>query len=92
MVYLKVKLGRIGLAIAPSNPDHLYALIESKKNALYVSKDGGDKWFKMNDKDIGDRPFYYADLAVDSENENRLYNIFSNVKVSEDGGKTFKTY
>ena len=86
----KGELGRIGLAIAPSNPNHIYALIESKKNALYVSMDGGEKWTKINDKDIGDRPFYYADLAVDSENENRLYNVFSNVKVSNDGGKTFK--
>jgi photosystem II stability/assembly factor-like uncharacterized protein len=85
------ELGKIGLAIARSNPKIIYALIESKKNALYRSEDGGFSWNKVADKNIGDRPFYYADLAVDPANENRLYNVFSNVTVSEDGGKTFKT-
>ncbi|MEM7551031.1 MAG: hypothetical protein AAF363_15205 [Bacteroidota bacterium] len=84
------EIGKIGLAIAPSNTDVVYALIESKKNALYKSEDGGFKWSKVQDKDIGGRPFYYADLGVDSENEHRLYNVFSNVKVSNDGGKTFE--
>lgn len=46
---------------------------------------------KTADKNIGDRPFYYADIAVDPENENRVYNVYSNVSVSEDGGKTFTT-
>ena len=85
------ELGKIGLAISKSNPKIIYALIESKKNALYRSEDGGFSWNKVADKNIGDRPFYYADLAVDPQNENRLYNVFSNVTVSEDGGKTFNT-
>ncbi|MCB0845080.1 MAG: hypothetical protein KDE26_17650, partial [Bacteroidetes bacterium] len=37
----KGELGRMGLAIAPSNPNRVYALVESKKNALYRSEDGG---------------------------------------------------
>ncbi len=85
------KLGKIGIAIAPSNPRIVYALVEAEKNALYRSEDGGFTWKKRADKNIGDRPFYYADIAVDPQNENRLYNIYSNVSVSEDGGKTFKT-
>lgn len=85
----KGELGRIGLAIAPSNPRVIYALIESKKNALYRSDDGGFKWKKTADKNIGNRPFYYADIFVDPINENRLYNLYSVVTVSEDGGKTF---
>ncbi|MGD9327749.1 MAG: hypothetical protein PVH48_02215 [Cyclobacteriaceae bacterium] len=84
-------LGRMGLAIAPSNTDIIYALVESKKNALYVSKDGGFKWKKVSDKNIGNRPFYYADIYVDPLNENRIYNLYSIVTVSEDGGKTFST-
>ncbi len=84
-------LGRIGLAIAPGNTDVIYALVESKKNALYVSKDGGFKWNKVSDKNIGNRPFYYADIYVDPLNENRIYNLYSLVTVSEDGGKTFET-
>jgi photosystem II stability/assembly factor-like uncharacterized protein len=84
-------LGRIGLAIAPSNTDIIYALVESKKNALYISKDGGFKWEKVSDKNIGNRPFYYADIYVDPLNENRIYNLYSIVTVSEDGGKSFST-
>ncbi|NNC70302.1 MAG: hypothetical protein HKN90_05700 [Flavobacteriaceae bacterium] len=87
----KGNLGRIGLAIAPSNPKIIYALIEAKKNALYKSEDGGSKWKKVNDKPgIGNRPFYYSDLSVDPINENRIYSVFTYVNVSEDGGKSFK--
>ncbi len=85
------ELGRMGLAIAPSNPKRVYALIEAKKTALYRSDDGGFKWKKISDKNIGNRPFYYADIFVDPQNDNRLYNLYSIVTVSEDGGKTFET-
>ena len=86
----KGELGRIGIAIAPSNTNIVYALIEAKKNALYKSTDGGFKWEKINDdKSIGNRPFYYSEIYVDPENENRVYSIFTYVNVSEDGGKTF---
>ena len=85
-------LGRIGLAIAPNKTNIVYALIEAKKNGLYKSMDGGMKWEKVNENmnEIGNRPFYYADLYVDSQNENRLYSIFTYVNVSEDGGKSFE--
>ncbi len=86
----KGNLGRIGIAIAPNKPNIVYALIESKKNALYKSTDGGFKWRMINNKnDIGNRPFYYSDIFVDPENENRVYSVFTYVNVSEDGGKNF---
>ncbi len=86
----KGDLGRIGIAIAANKPDIIYALIEAKKNALYKSVDGGFTWKKINDKkDIGNRPFYYSDIFVDPENENRIYSVFTYVNVSEDGGKNF---
>ncbi|MGB0295223.1 MAG: VPS10 domain-containing protein, partial [Flavobacteriaceae bacterium] len=68
----------------------IYALVEAKKNALYKSEDGGFKWIKINDKsDIGNRPFYYSEIYVDPQNENRVFSIFTYVNVSEDGGKNF---
>ncbi|MBL7870646.1 MAG: hypothetical protein JNM78_03470 [Cyclobacteriaceae bacterium] len=87
----KGELGRIGLAIARSKPEVVYAYVENKKNALYKSVDGGTKWQMMNDKmeEIGDRPFYYCEIYVDTKNENRVYTIFSRVNMSEDGGKSF---
>ena len=93
----KGELGRIGLAISNSNPKVVYALIESKKNALYRSEDGGFKWAMVNNKStargkegIGNRPFYYSDIFVDPTNENKLYTVFTFVNYSIDGGKTFK--
>ncbi|MGI9546278.1 MAG: WD40/YVTN/BNR-like repeat-containing protein [Flavobacteriaceae bacterium] len=87
----KGELGRIGIAIASNRPSIIYALVEAKKNALYRSEDGGFNWKKVNDKtNIGNRPFYYSDIFVDPENENRIYSIFTYVNVSEDGGKSFK--
>lgn len=86
----KGELGRIGIAIASNKPNIIYALIEAKKNALYKSEDGGFTWKKINDKeDIGNRPFYYSDIYVDPQNENRVFSIFTYVHVSEDGGKNF---
>ncbi|MDF4202613.1 hypothetical protein PXD56_06595 [Maribacter sp. SA7] len=83
-------LGRIGVAIAHGKPDVIYALVEAKKNALYKSEDGGFKWKKVNDKsDIGNRPFYYSEIYVDPENENRVFSVFTYVNVSQDGGKSF---
>lgn len=87
----KGELGRIGVAIAKNKPNIIYALVEAKKNALYKSMDWGFKWEKVSDKnDIGNRPFYYSDIHVDPENENRVYSVFTYVNVSEDAGKNFK--
>ena len=85
------KLGRIGIAIAQNKPEIIYALIEAKKNGLYKSIDGGDTWKLVSENmdEIGNRPFYYAEIYVDPQNENRLFSIFTYVNVSEDGGKSF---
>jgi len=87
----KGDLGRMGIAISRSNPKIIYALIESKKNAFYKSEDGGFKWKKVSDKNIGGRPFYYAEIYVDPINENRIYNLHTYVTVSNDGAKTFES-
>ncbi|WP_292946448.1 hypothetical protein [Olleya sp. UBA1516] len=86
----KGELGRIGVAIAANKPNIIYALVEAKKNALYRSDDGGFKWKKINEKsDIGNRPFYYSEIYVDPQNENRVYSVYTYINVSEDGGKNF---
>ena len=86
-------LGRMGLAIARSKPDVIYALIESKSNALYKSTDGGTKWAKVTDvkqnNNVNGRPFYFWEIYVDPKNENRIYSLHTVVTMSEDGGKTF---
>jgi photosystem II stability/assembly factor-like uncharacterized protein len=81
--------GRIGLAIAASNPSYVYAYVETKPSAIYRSTDGGVTWEKRGESNIGNRPFYYAEIYVDPQNENRIYTLYSGVNVSEDGALTF---
>lgn len=85
------ELGRIGLAIAQSDPDRIYAKVEATKNALYRSDDGGLNWVMINDnlRFTNNRPFYFQELAVDTKDPNRLYNIYQPLSVSYDGGKSF---
>lgn len=89
----KGDLGRIGLAIAPSNPEIIYALVEStEKNALYKSTDGGFAWQKISeDENIGNRPFYYSEIYVAPNNPNKIYSLWTVLTASEDGGKSWKT-
>ncbi len=85
-------LGRIGLATARSNPEVVYALIEARPSELLRSTDGGRSWETVNnERGVASRPFYYADIFVDPENELRLFNLNSRVMLSEDGGKSFET-
>jgi photosystem II stability/assembly factor-like uncharacterized protein len=87
----KGNLGRIGLAIARNNTDFVYALVEAKDNCLCRSEDGGHTWTIVNSEEgVNSRPFYYADIYVDPENENRIYSLQSGLKKSEDRGKTFE--
>lgn len=82
--------GRIGMAIAASNTDRVYALVESKKNALYRSDDGGATWVMINSETIGSRPFYFSELHVDTQNPDRIYNLYSRLARSEDAGSSFE--
>ena len=85
-------LGRIGLAVYPRDPRIVYALVEAEQSVLLRTDDGGRTWRTVNDeRGVAPRPFYYADLRVDPENENRLYSLHSRITVSEDGGRTFRT-
>ncbi|HEY4002590.1 MAG TPA: sialidase [Candidatus Xenobia bacterium] len=82
--------GRVAVSIAPSNPQVVYALIESPDSALYRSDDGGQTW-KAEDKSqwMVWRPFYFANLIVDPKDENRLYKTDLTLILSTDGGKSF---
>lgn len=82
--------GRIGIAIAQSDPKTVYALIESETTGLYRSSDGGFTWKLQATEDIGNRPFYYADIYVHPKEKNTLFNLYSMVSKSIDGGKNFE--
>ena len=84
------ELGRMGLTMSPADPDIVYALIESKKTGLYKSTDGGGNWDLVSTKNIGNRPFYYAEIHADPQDPDRLFNLYSMVSESTDGGRTFE--
>jgi photosystem II stability/assembly factor-like uncharacterized protein len=86
----KGDLGRIGIAISRSQPDVIYATVEAAKSAIVRSEDGGKSWHTVNQRwDANPRPFYFAGLRVDPELPNRVYSLDFNVRVSEDGGRSF---
>lgn len=83
--------GRIGLAIAPSNPNRVYAVIEAKGGILWRSDDAGAHWKMMsNDTLVDQRPFYFSHLAVDPKNPDHVYAVSEMLAESKDGGKKFE--
>jgi photosystem II stability/assembly factor-like uncharacterized protein len=86
----KEDMGRIGLAIAPHNPKTVYATIESTRKAggFFVSKDGGSSWKKVNDFNAQGQ--YYGELFVDPNDDDRIYGVDVWMRVSDDGGKTWR--
>jgi photosystem II stability/assembly factor-like uncharacterized protein len=86
----ETNLGRIGLAVAPSNPDIVYAIIEAadKKGGIFRSTDRGVTWERRNDFD--QQAQYYARLFVDPKNPDRIYVMNVQIRVSDDGGKTLR--
>jgi photosystem II stability/assembly factor-like uncharacterized protein len=85
-------IGRIGIRVAPSNTNVVYAILESKEGTLYRSDDRGET-FKQVSKEtrIVSRGFYYTTVRVDPTNENKVYAVASTLFVSIDGGKTFRS-
>ncbi|MCB9054461.1 MAG: glycosyl hydrolase [Chitinophagales bacterium] len=84
--------GIVGVAVAPSNPDKVYAIIENKKGGLFVSDDAGETWtLTSSDNNIRQRAWYYTKVFVDPGNENRVYCPNVSLMVSNDGGRTFNT-
>lgn len=85
-------LGRIGLAVAPSDPRIVYALVEAEKNVLLRSEDGGASWKTVNSEtQASERPFYFSRIRVDPADPNRIYRLTTLIDLSEDGGRTFRT-
>ena len=84
------ELGRIGLAMAPSDPDVIYAQIEAgdKAGGVHRSTDGGKSWEKRNPYDS--QAQYFCTPTVDPKNKDRLYIMNVINQVSDDGAATFK--
>ncbi|MGB9429718.1 MAG: glycosyl hydrolase [Gammaproteobacteria bacterium] len=81
--------GRIGLAIAASNPNVMYAIIQADGGGLFRSDDAGQSWKLVNnDMSLTQRAFYYTTVFVDPKDPNTIYlPQVSALWVSHDGGK-----
>ncbi len=84
-------VGRIGVAVAASNPNTVYAITEAKEGTMYRSDDRGETWRNVSKQtSIVSRGFYYTHVRVDPTNENRVYAVASTLFSSVDGGRTFR--
>lgn len=81
--------GRIGIAISPSQPSTVYAIVENRQGGVYRSDDRGASWRRMNS--LNPRPMYYSNLRVDPKHPDHVWLVGSNLHESIDGGKTFST-
>ncbi len=97
-------VGKIGIAIAPSNSDRIYALIETsdgepregmeaESGVLWRSEDGGDTWKLINhDHELTQRPHYYTRCAVAPDNHNEVYFLAPRASITLDGGATTERF
>ena len=83
-------VGKIAVAVAPSAPNTVYALIEDADPSLYRTDDGGNTWRLVSrDHAMAERAPYYVRFAVSPDDENRLYFVTVRFSISQDGGQTF---
>jgi photosystem II stability/assembly factor-like uncharacterized protein len=82
--------GRVALALAPSAPENLLAIVESNNTGLYISSDGGENWKQQSaTMNVVSRPFYFSTLVVDPKDPKRVYRPAYVFSYSSDGGYSF---
>jgi photosystem II stability/assembly factor-like uncharacterized protein len=83
--------GKIGVAVAPSNSQRVYALIEANEGGLFRSDDGGEGWKRVSEHhSLRQRAWYYSTITVDPANADVLWCPQVPMLKSIDGGVAFK--
>ncbi|HET9369466.1 MAG TPA: hypothetical protein VFO19_04440 [Vicinamibacterales bacterium] len=84
-------LGRIGITVAPSNPNRLYATVDAGTLAgIYRSDDAGESWKRINDDPrLVARPADAAEVRVHPTNPDIVFVPTIAAWKSTDGGVTF---
>jgi len=89
------ELGRIAIAIAPSDSNILYSVLETGEkatNGLWKSANAGESWEHLNnDFGLTIRPFYFSRITIDPKNPDVVIKGGLSGSISRDGGKTFKS-
>jgi photosystem II stability/assembly factor-like uncharacterized protein len=93
-------VGRVAVAIAHSNPNRVYAMIETgdgipwngkdtDRGQIWRSENGGDTWRMINtDRNAMGRAHYYSRMGIATDNENETYYLTAAFSKSIDGGAT----
>ena len=85
------ELGRIAIAVMPSAPSTVYAVVEAERTAFFRSEDRGESWTRTTDnRAVGGRPFYFSLLIPDPIDAKRVYKAGTNMLVTSDSGVTFR--
>ncbi|MGH8297687.1 MAG: hypothetical protein ACRES6_00210 [Steroidobacteraceae bacterium] len=85
-------VSRIGLAIAASAPNVVYAVMGSNEGVLWRSDDDGEHWTLVSkNQEVDARPFYFSHIEVDPRNSNHVFAISNDLLESTDGGHNFTT-
>ncbi|MCB0561398.1 MAG: glycosyl hydrolase [Lewinellaceae bacterium] len=90
------ELGKMAVSVCRSNPEKVYALIESDSEkelgGLFVSNDAGKSWTRVsNDHRLVQRAWYYIEVFADPQDEHTVYVLSADALRSIDGGKTWET-
>jgi photosystem II stability/assembly factor-like uncharacterized protein len=88
---LPAMMGKIRLAVAPSNSNRVYATVEYDSSGMFRSDDAGETWRAVapNQAGIFTRPWYYMGVAVDPGNPDVVYVSGAYLLKSVDGGATY---
>jgi photosystem II stability/assembly factor-like uncharacterized protein len=83
-------LGKIAVGMGRSDPERLYALIETgQKGSLWRSDDGGEHFRLVNNSRLlNERPHYYTRMLVMPDNANEVYFPSNGMGMTKDGGET----
>ncbi len=88
-------IGKVGIAIAPSNSNVVYALMETghpNRGVLWRSEDGGSNWKLVSyNRLLNERPHYASRIMVNPEDENEVYFAANSQSRTFDGGYTTET-
>jgi photosystem II stability/assembly factor-like uncharacterized protein len=84
-------LGRIGIAIAPSDPSRMYAMVQSAKaGGVYRSEDAGESWQRVNNEErVYGRGDDFAWVRVHPRERDTIFVTNTSTYRSNDGGHTF---
>ena len=93
-------VGKVAVAIAPSNSQRVYAMLETgdgipwdgretEDGQVWGSTDGGRSWTLITrNRNAMGRPHYYSRVVISPDDEDEAYFLTASFSVSTDGART----